>query len=353
MSDADDKLLICNQVLGEIGTRSTMTSVDPPDGSTEAYYCNLLFNNTRDTLLRAAHWNCAGRTEAGVLFKALPGTPENPTVPANFLWNNKYPAPPWLYSYKFPQAEAIQIRRIRGQSQQEQWFYGNLQFRPQDCARFEVANDPFDASGLRIDQTYQITGATVVTVGSGYAIGDDIILETAAVGGTFVPAVLQVLSVTDTGGVDTFVVGDAGSFLSGSLAMQQRSTTGVGIGFSCYVTLGLNQIHALPVILTNAQNILIDFTTSDINIIEWDPGFQNAFMSALEGKLALSLLGDKAMAKLKLEQANQDILEARVRDGNEALTVYDHIPDWLQVRGVASMGSPWVNPPYYGPLFAI
>lgn len=272
MSDADDRLNLCQMILGEIGTRSTITSLDPPDGSPEAFYCNLLFNDTRDTLLRAANWNCAARTEAGVLWKALPGTPENPAIPPNFLWTNQYPAPPWLYSYRFPADMPIQIRRIREQPQPGPDgltgipLYGGIaqstNYNQLPCATFETANDRFDVDGTRLDAS-------------------------------------------------------------------------------------------VPVILTNARNALIDFTTSDIGVAEWDPGFQNAFMSALEGKLALSLLGDKEMAKLKLQQANSDILEARVRDGNEGLTIYDHVPDWLQVRGVASMTArDWWFPPY-GPLFAV
>lgn len=271
MAEAEDRLDFCRQALGELGTRSTIVSLDPPDGSQEAFYCNLFFEGTRDQVLRAAHWNFAGRTETAVLWKAAAGTPENPTVPADGLWTNRYPAPPWLYSYSFPSDPSVQIRRLREQALGG----GDIDGIPiypggvlmsrgeQRCgAPFEVASDRFDAAGTR-------------------------------------------------------------------LAEPKR------------------------VILTNAQHALIDFTTSDVVVAEYDPMFADAFMLALEGKLALALLGDRALYGGKLQEANASIIEARVRDGNEGLTVYDFVPDWMQARGVAGGAALGAWLPQYGPLFAV
>ena len=265
MAEADDRLLFCKQALGELGTRSTITSLDPPDSSQEAYYCNLFFEGTRDQVLRAAHWNFAGRTETGVLWKAAPGTAENPAVPAA-LWSNRTPAPPWLYSYSFPADPSVQIRRLRGQAAVIEGlpiYPGVLMnFGQHRYAHFEVASDRFDAAGTRLD----------------------------------VP---------------------------------------------------------VRVILTNAQHALIDFTTSDVVIAEYDPLFSDAFMLALEGKLALALLGDRALYAGKLQEANASIVNARVRDGNEGLTVYDFVPDWMQARGITSAGQVGGWLPAYGPLFTV
>jgi len=272
MAEAEDRLDFCKQALGEIGTRSTITSLDPPDGSQEAYYCNLFFEGTRDQVLRAAHWNFAGRTEAGVLWKARPGTPENPAAPPSFLWSNRDPAPPWLYSYSFPSDPSVQIRRVREQASFVGGVTEDLPVYPGVMmnygehrgggVRFEVASDRFNAAGVRLD----------------------------------VP---------------------------------------------------------VRVILTNAQNALVDFTTSDVVLAEIDPLFGDAFMLALEGKLALALLGDRALYGAKLQEANQSIIDARVRDGNEGLTVYDFVPDWMQARGIASGAAlnGWL--PQYGPLFSV
>jgi hypothetical protein len=270
MAEAEDRLDFCKQALGELGTRSTIVSLDPPDGSQEAFYCNLFFEATRDQVLRAAHWNFAGRTEAVALWKAGPGTPENPTVPADFLWTNRFPAPPWLYSYSFPTDPSVQIRRVREQTSFAGGITEGLPIYPgvvmtrgeQRCAQFEVASDRFNAAGTR-------------------------------------------------------------------LAAPVR------------------------VILTNAQHALVDFTTSDVVIAEYDPMFGDAFMLAFEGKLALALLGDRALYGGKLQEANASIIEARVRDGNEGLTVYDFVPDWMQARGIASGAALNAWLPQYGPLFAV
>ena len=96
----------------------------------------------------------------------------------------------------------------------------------------------------------------------------------------------------------------------------------------------------------------MDFTTS-VFVAQYDPLFADAFMLALEGKLALALLGDRALYGAKLQEANNSIIEARVRDANEGLTVYDFVPDWIQARGVASGAAlnGWL--PQYGPLFSV
>jgi hypothetical protein len=65
--------------LAEIGTRSTINSLDPlVDTSEEALYASMYYALVRDHALRAAHWNFAKHDANLVLWKALPGTPENP-----------------------------------------------------------------------------------------------------------------------------------------------------------------------------------------------------------------------------------------------------------------------------------
>lgn len=368
MAEADDRLQLCRMILGDIGTRSTITSLDPPDGSPEAFYCNLLFDDTRDTLLRAAHWGFAGRSDMGVLWKALPGTPENPAIPANYQWSVRDPAPPWLYSYVYPggggRADTIQIRRLRGQQQQASNelntvpFYGGVNSLMMShvsapCAPFEVGLDGFDQAGNSMSLTQKLLTMTVVNGGTGYMAGDYITLTGG--GSVYGSAPIVQVALVASGAVQSVATtGAGGSFIAPATSpMTQSSTSGSGSGFTGTGTF-VAQYSPIKVILTNAQNAIIDFTTSLIGVLDWDAGFQNAFMSALEGRLALALLGDKEMHKMKLQEANNDILDARVRDANEGLTAYDFVPDWLQVRGVSSMTASreWFNPPY-GPLFAV
>ena len=77
---ASTQLQIAQMALAEIGTRSTITALN--DGSEEALYVNLYYNQIRDQALRAARWNFAKHIDTVVLWKALPGTPESPGLPA-------------------------------------------------------------------------------------------------------------------------------------------------------------------------------------------------------------------------------------------------------------------------------
>ncbi|HXA22756.1 MAG TPA: hypothetical protein VNW90_10675 [Acetobacteraceae bacterium] len=111
----------------------------------------------------------------------------------------------------------------------------------------------------------------------------------------------------------------------------------------------------LTCILANLdQGILCylrDVTVEDI----WDPSFTEAMVSALAGKLANTLTGDKGLSKEMYGLANQTILAARANDANEGLTVIQHEPDWIwQAHGIRTMArgqSGFVYP--YGALFGV
>jgi hypothetical protein len=88
------------------------------------------------------------------------------------------------------------------------------------------------------------------------------------------------------------------------------------------------------VVLTNQQQALLCYIRQVINPNVWDPMFQNALSMAMAGRLVFALSGDKALANLKLQEANAAISIARQGDGNEGLTVTDVTPDWIRGRGV-------------------
>jgi hypothetical protein len=379
MTAADDKLDFCKQALGEIGTRSTITALDPPDGSPESYYCNLFFDSTRDQLLRAAHWGFASRSDVGLLWKALPGTPENPTVPDRYTWSNRDPAPPWRYAYRVLGLGGIfgngvtQIRRVREQPSASTNSVPGIGFFSEStpfgsfsdgifggdrggCVPFEVGTDRYDRDGNLLEATNGIEGVSPILFGgTAYRAGDYITLIQDGpdiLNGQ--PPIAQVMTVGGPGNALSVRMVEFGTFISWTTAdVVQQTTTGVGYGFVGTPIFGANP-GIVRVLLTNARNPIVDFTTSDIGVAEYDASFSSALSTALGGKLALALLGDKEMYKNKLQEANLMILEARVRDGNEGLTTYDHVPDWLAVRGVSAMAprQEWFNPPY-GPLFAV
>ncbi len=79
--------------------------------SPEARQCSLLYKPTRDSLLRAAHWDCARAEIYLTLLKAASGTLEY-TGPQTVTWNPTYqPPPPWLYSYAYP-SDCLLVRSI-------------------------------------------------------------------------------------------------------------------------------------------------------------------------------------------------------------------------------------------------
>jgi hypothetical protein len=103
--------------------------------------------------------------------------------------------------------------------------------------------------------------------------------------------------------------------------------------------------------LTNAPTPVFEYTYEATDETLWDPEFVMVMVLAMAARIAIALRSDKQMAQLKLDGANNAILAARVADANEGLTILDHVPDWIAVRG-AGANSPnnFVYP--YGPLFS-
>lgn len=96
------------------------------------------------------------------------------------------------------------------------------------------------------------------------------------------------------------------------------------------------QNNPQTVILTNQPNAMGVWTSRITNPANWDASFVMMMVKVLAAHLAISLSGDKAMAKLKMDEASRMLIEARRTNGNEGLTVHDHIPEWMRVRGYAS-----------------
>lgn len=90
----------------------------------------------------------------------------------------------------------------------------------------------------------------------------------------------------------------------------------------------------IKVILTNQAQAILAYIkrVEDPNV--WDDQLSSAFVAALAARLVIALTGDKALANTLLQQANQIIVQARVSDGNEGLTINDVTPDFLRVRGI-------------------
>jgi len=88
------------------------------------------------------------------------------------------------------------------------------------------------------------------------------------------------------------------------------------------------------VILTNQEQAILAYLRRITNPDVMDDNFVQAWVAALAGRLAIPLTGDKALANMKLGEANSYIQMARGVDGNEGLTINDVTPDWIRVRGI-------------------
>jgi hypothetical protein len=100
-------------------------------------------------------------------------------------------------------------------------------------------------------------------------------------------------------------------------------------------TLGQGLVSQ-TVILTNQPNSALVYTALITYPDQWDPLFQQAFVSLLACMVVIPLVADRKLAMaLRNEQiaiAKRALDEARVRDGDEGWTTVDHQPDWLRQR---------------------
>lgn len=106
------------------------------------------------------------------------------------------------------------------------------------------------------------------------------------------------------------------------------------------------------VILTNQGTAICIYTMDIVNENLWDGLFQQAMVESLGSQLALQLNGNVQLARLQAGKAMEAINQARARDGDEGLTVNDHTPGWIAIRGWAgdwsqnTYGPAWVTPSF-------
>lgn len=352
-----DKTSLINLALQSFGSRTTVTAAEVAANSTnEAIQANLTFENTRDSLLRMAPWDCALKTANLIYITSVPGTMQNASA-APPLWQPGLPRPPWAYEYQYP-ADCLRACWIIPASQTG---YTGI-----PITTAVTGNIPTTWLGapivfkIGIDSFYVVNaiGIDPANKGIGYTIGEIVTIplvpNTAAInigsGQSLpigqpqgAPAQFTVIGIDGSGGITGLSiipqVIDAVPATSGSLfygyngiisgATSNRNGTGVVVS----VTLASAQVDQ-RVILTNQEFATLCYVrqVTDPNI--WDPLFQDAFFNALGADLCMALNGDKGLANMCVARANASIAQARVADGNEGLTINDVVPDWIRIRGV-------------------
>lgn len=351
---------IVNRALQTIGTRTTVTSAEYTNGtSNEAIQAALIIDQLRQDLLRMAPWDCGMNYNNLTYITSSPGTPEN-SSPATALWQKGQPSPPWLYEYQYP-VDCLKACWIVPQLQTG---FGGGDV-PITTAITGTSPSAWSGPAVRfkvgIDQFYPVTAAAVSAGGSGYAVGDIITLAETVDGDEPIgaPVQLRVLTLTVTAVATVQVItqvldsaaAQGGSyFATQTNPVAQSSTTGSGTGATFNLTFG-SQISQ-RVILTNQADAILAYVKDidDPNLM--DPLFRDAWINILGARLCHALSGDKTLGKLAIERSNDLILEARKADGNEGLTINDVLPDFIRVRGVNFSSS--VSLPGYdwGPVWS-
>lgn len=331
---------IVNRALQCLGTRTTVTATElANETSNEAIQANLLRNQLRDETLRMAPWNCAQAYVSLDYITSTPGTPENLSIGTN-LWEPGIPAPPWSYEYQYP-VDCLKPMYVIPQFQSG--FIGIPITTAVTGASASSWQGPPVKFKVATDQFIPVTAAAIAAGGTGHAVGDIITLPYGAVTSAPIgaPVKLQVATVSGSAILTVTVVNQilgSASPLGGSYFARQTNpvaqdtTTGSGTGATFTLTYGTKGVQR--VILTNQEFALLSYIkqVTDPNVM--DPLFQDAWVTILGARLAMALTGDKQLANLKVQEANQYIAEARKADGNEGLTINDVTPDWIRARGI-------------------
>lgn len=355
---------IINRGLQPLGTRTNVTAAELlANTSNEAIQANLSVDTIRQDLLRMAPWNCGMTMAQLVYITSIPGTPEN-TSPATNQWERGQPAPPWAYEYQYP-ADCLRPcwivpQTLTGQQSGVPIFPvvtgGAPTFWQGPPVKFKVATDTF----------VPVISGIVATAGTGYVAGDLLYFahETSSDGAPLgAPPVLRVLTVGGSGDILTVEVvtqinGQNDPAWGGSYFARQHISTPIAVSevrrygavpaapTGAEFRFSFDQLQPQRVILTNQEYALLSYVKDVTNPNVMDTLFQSAWSALIGSTLAMSLVGDKDLAKLLIVQANNAIVEARKADGNEGLTINDVTPDFIRVRGIDYPD--WAAVPGYG-----
>lgn len=346
-----DEAGLVNLALQSFGNRTTITAAQLAAGSNnEAKQANITFANTRDSLLRMAPWDCGMKTRNLTYITSVPGTPENQSAGTE-LWEPGQPRPPWAYEYQYP-VDCLRACWIIPASQTSQSGV------PITTAVTNAAPYTWLATPIRFkiatDEFYPVTSVVVNTGGTGYFPGDILTAVSGPVTSAPYGAPVQIRVLSAPGGVVTTyeivnqIIGSdpsvGGSYfvIQGNPVSFDNDTSAGSSGATFNLTYGAKGDQR--VILTNQQYATLVYVKQVTNPNVWDPMFQDAFIQALGADMCFALTGDKALANININKANNAIMEARKVDGNEGLTINNVTPDWIRARGYASPDSMYSGP---------
>jgi hypothetical protein len=123
---------ICNLALAHLGDDATVSSIDPPEGSSQAEHCARFYPIARDSLLQLHTWSFASKRISLALL-SMPYTM-------------------WLYSYACPADMMTAVAVLPPEAEND---YAIKPFST-DMSGFSWVNAPFVAAGSYVPQQFQI-----------------------------------------------------------------------------------------------------------------------------------------------------------------------------------------------------
>lgn len=91
--------------------------------------------------------------------------------------------------------------------------------------------------------------------------------------------------------------------------------------------------NAINVILTNQAQAVLCYTYRVANVNLFDAQFVTALANYLGYRLSIPLSGDKALAKMAWQIADQTCKAAQASNANEGPDIINNTPDWIATRG--------------------
>jgi hypothetical protein len=120
-----------------------------------------------------------------------------------------------------------------------------------------------------------------------------------------------------------------------------------------YAVSSVLDIHNNPeiVILTNQCQAQGVYNTDNSNPAFWDSLFQAAMVASLGAFLVPALSLSFPLMQMAIKTADGAIGRARAQDGNEGVTVMDHLPDWMVARVGGGSHHLGLNSSWWGGYF--
>jgi hypothetical protein len=97
-------------------------------------------------------------------------------------------------------------------------------------------------------------------------------------------------------------------------------------------SIGDKNNSPIMIVLTNQSQAQAVYNANNANPAIWDSLFQGGMVASLAAFLVPALSLSLPLMQMSIKTAEGAIARARAQDGNEGVTVMDHLPDWMLAR---------------------